>query len=31
MSFTRKFGDKYVKKLKDTVTKNRKDAAKNCS
>ena len=31
MSFARKFGDKYRKKLMDTATKTRIDAAKTAS
>ena len=30
LSFARRFGDKYGKKLMDTATKTQIDAAKNC-
>ena len=30
LSFARKYGDKYSKKLMDTATKTEIDAAKNC-
>ena len=30
LSFARKFGDKYGKKLIDTATKNRNSDCKNC-
>ena len=30
LSFARKFGDRYGKKLMDTATKTGKDSSKNC-